>query len=220
MTNCAPDGVNVPDYIASNQRFTVDCTQNYGTKLGDPETVYAIDGNHYVPGKESYAPGGDVWTADAAIEIMKRESWSGMFLTFGGIDRSRTCSVNRTAMDWTPYTVNIDWPMHYASPTSNSAVCWPRSMRKAWSIGRSWFSPPIMAARRTSRTWATTETKRVAATRDDKPVRPPYWLEYLNSLAPSKLRTAYADTGVNIWLAERSPVVEATVTAGSKISRA
>ena len=31
--------------------------------------------------------GGDVWTADAAIEIMKRDRWSGLFLTFGGIDR-------------------------------------------------------------------------------------------------------------------------------------
>jgi len=36
MTNGAPDGVDVPDYIASNPRFTVDCTPDYGTKLGTP----------------------------------------------------------------------------------------------------------------------------------------------------------------------------------------
>ena len=49
--------------------------------------IYKLDGNHYVPGKDPAHLGGDVWTADAAIEIMNRESWSGLFLTFGAIDK-------------------------------------------------------------------------------------------------------------------------------------
>jgi hypothetical protein len=40
-----------------------------------------------VPGKDPAHLGGDIWTADAAIEIMKRDRWSGLFLTFGGIDK-------------------------------------------------------------------------------------------------------------------------------------
>src|SRR5688500_11452455 len=57
---CAPDGVNVPDYITSNARFTVDCQEAYGTNF---KTIYTIDGNRYVPGKNPARLGGDVWTA-------------------------------------------------------------------------------------------------------------------------------------------------------------
>ena len=81
---CEPTGVNVPVYIASNERFWLDCRQSYGTGLS---TLYALDGDHYVPGTDAAHLGGDVWTADVALEIMARERWSGLFLTFGGIDK-------------------------------------------------------------------------------------------------------------------------------------
>ncbi len=81
---CTPDGVNVPDYITSNPRFTLDCKETYGTGL---KTIYKLDGSRYVPGKDPEHMGGDVWTGDVALEIMQRESWSGLFLTFGGIDK-------------------------------------------------------------------------------------------------------------------------------------
>ena len=32
--------------------------------------------------------GGDTWVADAAIEMMQQENWSGMFVTMGGIDKA------------------------------------------------------------------------------------------------------------------------------------
>jgi hypothetical protein len=79
-----PAGVNVPDYIASNPRFALDCRATYGTGLS---TIYALDGNHYVPGNDPAHLGGDTWTADAALEVMAREDWGGLFLTFGGIDK-------------------------------------------------------------------------------------------------------------------------------------
>jgi hypothetical protein len=78
---CTPDGVNVPANIASNPRFSLECAEPYGT--GFP-TIYALDGSRYVPGNDASRQGGDVWTADAALEVMRRESWSGLFLTFGG----------------------------------------------------------------------------------------------------------------------------------------
>ena len=81
---CTPDGVNVPAYIASNPRFSLECAEPYGT--GFP-TIYALDGSRFVPGNDPSRQGGDIWTADAALEVMRREPWSGLFLTFGGIDR-------------------------------------------------------------------------------------------------------------------------------------
>src|SRR5688572_5567392 len=81
---CAPYGLNVPAYIADNPRFTVDCSESYGTGYS---TIYSLDGSRFVPGADRSRQGGDVWTADVALEIMRREQWSALFLTFGGIDK-------------------------------------------------------------------------------------------------------------------------------------
>ena len=62
---CDPTGVNVPDYIASNPRFALDCTETYGTGLS---TLYSLDGSRYVPGNDPAHLGGDTWTADAALD--------------------------------------------------------------------------------------------------------------------------------------------------------
>ena len=119
-------------------------------------TVYSIDGNRFVPGNDPSRAGGDVWTADAAMEIMKREKWSGLFLTFGGIDRIAHMLGEQDGHGLTSVPASTGSRDAFASPTNNSAACSPRSRRKASQIGRSWSSPPIMAARRTIRTWATT----------------------------------------------------------------
>lgn len=49
---CHPAGFNVPGYISSNPRFTLECADAYGTGL---PTLYSLDGNHYVPGTRSGA---------------------------------------------------------------------------------------------------------------------------------------------------------------------
>jgi arylsulfatase A-like enzyme len=47
-----------------------------------------VDGNRNVPGYDAAHLGGDTWTADAAIEMMRHEDWSGMFVTMAGIDKA------------------------------------------------------------------------------------------------------------------------------------
>ena len=42
-----------------------------------------------MPGTEAGHLGGDTWAADAAIEMMQKETtWAGMFITMGGIDKA------------------------------------------------------------------------------------------------------------------------------------
>ena len=81
---CTPNGVDVPDYISSNPRFTVECKNDFGTK----SSLYPLDGARSVPGTDFAHQGGDVWVADVAQTIIDKEpEWRGLFLTFAGIDK-------------------------------------------------------------------------------------------------------------------------------------
>ncbi len=88
-----PEGVNVPAYLSSPVcgRFYVNSSSDldYGTATTPPAWMYPFDGNRYVPGNDPAHLGGDVWVADAARRIMAREPWSGLFLTFGAIDKAQ-----------------------------------------------------------------------------------------------------------------------------------
>ncbi len=50
--------------------------------------MYPLDGNRFVPGTDPAHLGGDMWVADAGMEMMDKENWSGMLLTLGGIDKT------------------------------------------------------------------------------------------------------------------------------------
>ncbi|MBI2083359.1 MAG: alkaline phosphatase family protein [Deltaproteobacteria bacterium] len=83
---CVPSGLRVPTYISKPEggRFYLHCSGDYGTK----KTLYPLDGDHYVPGDDPGHQGGDVWTADAALEVMRREkNWRVLLITMGGIDK-------------------------------------------------------------------------------------------------------------------------------------
>ena len=80
---CVPAGVNVPGYISENGRYTVDCSKDYGTSRSSSP----LDGARYFPGDDPKHQGGDIWVADIALEIMDRENWTALFLTFGAIDK-------------------------------------------------------------------------------------------------------------------------------------
>jgi hypothetical protein len=97
-----PVGKNVPSYIRRADaadptlcgRFFInsDSNNDYGTKAAFPSWMYPEDGNRFIPGTDASAQaghlGGDTWVADAAIEMMAAENWSGMFVTLGAIDKT------------------------------------------------------------------------------------------------------------------------------------
>ncbi|MGG5259383.1 alkaline phosphatase family protein [Phycicoccus avicenniae] len=94
----SPAGKNVPAYLTRPDptdptlcgRYFVNADKNndYGTKAAFPSWLYPGEGNRFVPGNDPAHLGGDTWVADAAIEMMQRENWSGMFVTMGGIDKA------------------------------------------------------------------------------------------------------------------------------------
>ena len=62
---------------------------NYGTLDTPPAWMYPLQGNRDIPGNDPDHQGGDVWVTNAAFDIMDHETdWSGMLLTFGGIDKA------------------------------------------------------------------------------------------------------------------------------------
>jgi hypothetical protein len=94
----SPAGKNVPAYLNDPDpedptlcgRFFInsDSNNHYGTKDAFPSFMYPSDGNRFVPGNDPEHLGGDTWVADAAIMMMQKENWSGMFVTMGGIDKA------------------------------------------------------------------------------------------------------------------------------------
>ncbi len=94
----SPAGKNVPAYLTEPDpddptlcgRFFInsDSNNHYGTKDAFPSWLYPSDGNRFWPGDDPDHLGGDTWVADAAIEMMQQENWSGMFVTLGAIDKA------------------------------------------------------------------------------------------------------------------------------------
>ena len=90
-----PFGTNVPSYLSDycgRWYINSDAGNSYGTTTAFPSWMYPEDGNRFFPGTDASAmaghTGGDTWVADAAIEMMTREPWSGMFVTLGAIDKA------------------------------------------------------------------------------------------------------------------------------------
>ena len=90
-----PFGTNVPSYLSDycgRWYINSDAGNSYGTTTAFPSWMYPEDGNRFFPGTDASAmaghTGGDTWVADAAIEMMTREPWSGMFVTMGAIDKA------------------------------------------------------------------------------------------------------------------------------------
>jgi predicted AlkP superfamily pyrophosphatase or phosphodiesterase len=88
-----PNGIgDVPSYLKDPTcgRFYVNAakTKSYGTAETSPAWMYPLEGDRDIPGDDPAHQGGDVWTADVASQIMDHEDWSGLLLTFGGIDKA------------------------------------------------------------------------------------------------------------------------------------
>ena len=89
-----PDpALGAPSYLTDpvcEGRFYInsDKAHDHGTTTTAPAWMYPTEGHRDIPGEDEAHKGGDVWVADAALEVMEREDWSGMLLTFGGIDKA------------------------------------------------------------------------------------------------------------------------------------
>jgi hypothetical protein len=211
---CMPTGVNVPDYIASNSRFAVDCTQAYGT---DFTTIYKIDGNRYVPGKDPAHLGGDIWTADAAIEIMKRERWSGLFLTFGGIDRIAHMLGEQDGHG----LQSVPSEYHLADMLRIADEQLGRLLATLDDQGLSSRTLVVVTSdhggQKNDSYMGNNGSQSCCPFEGPKAdVTPPYWVKHLNELSGGKLKTAYTSTILNLWFADRSSATEQTVTRGVK----
>lgn len=81
---CIPAGKNLPSSISKKTgRFWLDCSSKYGTE----NELYELD-SRFVPGNDPEHLGGDIWTADAALEMMRSEKdWGIMLVAMASVDR-------------------------------------------------------------------------------------------------------------------------------------
>lgn len=89
-----PEAVNAPGYIdlSTCSRFwTRQSTSpplDYGTASLVPAWMYPLEGNRFAPGFDPGHIGGDIWSADAAIEVIENDpDWRGMLVSLGAIDK-------------------------------------------------------------------------------------------------------------------------------------
>jgi len=207
---CTPDGVNVPGYIADNPRFSLDCAESYGTGLS---TIYALDGSRYVPGNDASHAGGDVWTADAALEVMRREPWSGLFLTFGGIDKVAHMLGEQDG----PGMASVPSQYRLADILRIADAQLGRILDALDARGLADRTMVVVTADHggqrhdaylgNNRFQSCCPYENVA-----DPPEPPYWLQHLNNVG--KLRTAYADSDITLWLSDSSESNERALIRG------
>ena len=60
----------------------------YGTGALLPASIYPLEGDRFVPGRDDLHIGGDNWSADAAIRVIEADpDWRGMMVSLGAIDK-------------------------------------------------------------------------------------------------------------------------------------
>lgn len=207
---CTPDGVNVPRYIAGSPRFDLECAKPYGAAF---PTIYALDGSHYVPGDDPERAGGDVWTADAAIEIMRRERWSGLFLTFGGIDRVAHMLGEQTGdgLASVPSAYRLDGVLSVADAQLGRIL---DELEAQGLADRTMIV--VTADHGGQRHDAYLGNNRYQSCcpleNSSAAVDPPYWIRHLTEVG--RLKTAYADSSIHLWLADHADGNERAVIRG------
>jgi hypothetical protein len=207
---CTPTGVNVPDYLAANPRFALDCSETYGTGLS---TVYALDGSRYVPGRDPAHLGGDTWTADAALEVMAREDWGGLFLTFGGIDKVAHMLGEQDGNG----LASVPSAYHLADIARNADAQLGRlldALKNRDLLERTLIVITADHGGQKNEFYLGNNKYQSCCPlqNSEAKVEPPYWIDHLNQIG--KLRTSYQDTSVKIWLADRSPTNRNAVVSG------
>ena len=207
---CRPTGVNVPDYVAANPRFTLDCREAHGTGLS---TIYALDGNRYVPGHDRAHLGGDVWTTDVALEIMDREPWSGLFLTFGGIDKVAHMlgEQDGRGLGSVPSAYRLADVATIADEQLGRIM---DELKRRNLFERTLIVVTADHGGQENRFYLGNNKYQSCCPLENSEARvePAYWIEHL--LQIGKLQTSYQDTSVKIWLADLSAANEKAIIGG------
>jgi len=104
-----PAGANVPAYLTlpSCNQFYAQTAPDYQTNTTRPAWLYPLDGNRYVPGFDAGHEGGDLWSANVAIETMRRDFYGAPCAT--PLD-SASSDCDPDAKDWTGMFVGLAGP--------------------------------------------------------------------------------------------------------------
>jgi hypothetical protein len=207
---CTPDGVNVPAYIFWNDRYSLECAEPYGTGLS---TVYTLDGSRFVPGNDPVRQGGDVWVADAALEVMRREEWGALLLSFGGIDRMAHMLGEQDG----PGLVSVASEYRLDDILRVADEQLGRMLDELEAQGLADRTMVVVTAdhggQRHDAYLGNNRFQSCCPYENTKEaVDPPYWLQHLNNVG--RLKTAYADSIITLWLADQSPSNERALIAG------
>src|SRR5881396_1779736 len=207
---CTPDGINVPAYISSNARFSLECDEAYGTGIS---TIYSLDGSRYVPGHDPAHLGGDVCTADVAIEIMARENWSGLFLTFGGIDKiaHMLAEQDDEGLTSVPSEYHLSDALRIADEQLGRVL---DALDKHNLSDRTLIVLTADHGGQKNEFYLGNNKYQSCCSFENSQakVEPPYWIEHLNQVG--KLKAGYADTSVKLWLAGTSAANEQAIVRG------
>jgi hypothetical protein len=207
---CEPDGANVPTYITSNPRFSLECSEPYGTNLS---TIWVLDGNHYVPGHDPAHLGGDVWTADVALEYMAHEQWSALFLTFGAIDKVAHMLGEHDGHGVTsvPSEYHLADVLHIADEQLGRLFA---ALEERHLLDKTLVVVTADHGGQHDEFYMGNGRYQSCCPFEGSSVKaePPYWIEHLTALGGVK--TAYVDTSVKLWLSDRSPATEGKLVRG------
>jgi len=207
---CEPDGASVPAYITSNTRFTLECSEPYGTNLS---TIWALDGNHYVPGHDPAHLGGDVWTADVALEFMAREQWSALFLTFGGIDKMAHMLGEHDGHGVTsvPSAYHLPDILKVADEQLGRLL---DALEQRQLLDKTLIVVTADHGGQRDEFYMGNGRYQSCCPFEGSSVKaePPYWIEHLAQLGG--LKTGYQDSSVKLWLSDRSPAAEEKLVRG------
>ena len=198
--HCSPTGVNVPSYITTNPRFALECAEAYGTE----KSFYPLDGLHFYPGTDLEKLGGDVWTADAALEVMNHEDWGGLFLTFGAIDKFG----HMMGED------DIQLPLPFKSPANLADILRVADQQLGRILDRlnekKLLEHTLIIAtadhggQTDSIYLGNGSSQALGPLKNHQSLDPlPFWLARLEKNV--KIKMGYADTSIRIWLSELTP---------------
>jgi hypothetical protein len=194
---CRPAGRHVPSYILENKDYTLDCHSRFGTD----RSFYPLDGFHYFAGVKGDREGGDKWTADVALEVMKREDWGALLLTFGAIDKFSHMlgEVDHETV------LGFETPVHLAEIVKLADKQLGRildELEKEKLLSSTIVVATADHAGTTAANFLGEDEPIIGDLINKKIEHRPFWIERLQAAA--KIKLAYGDTGIRLWLADDS----------------